>query len=106
MKKLDLNKVAEEFEMISDEHQLFYNTLTGEFDFYIDPMYTGMDDDYERYEGTEWIPAPDQRELDEYRIMVSFTGTVTDSRKRELLDVALEGRGHSAGLKIRSIVLI
>ena len=93
MKKLDLNKVAEEFEIISDEHQLWYNLNTGEFEVYIDPMYTGMDDDYEKYDGAEWIPAPDQRELDEYRIMVSFTGTVRDSQKKELLDVALEGRG-------------
>ena len=29
MKKLDLNKVAEEFEMISSDTHLFYNTQTG-----------------------------------------------------------------------------
>ena len=31
MNKLDLNKAADEFEMINDEHQLFYNIETGEF---------------------------------------------------------------------------
>ena len=93
MKKLDLNEAAGEFEIISDEHQLFYNTITGEFDLYIDPIYTGMEDDAEKFEEDCWIAAPRQRDLNEYDIMADFADTVTDPRKNELLSVALEGRG-------------
>ena len=93
MMKLDLNKAADEFEAISDDHQIFYNIETGEFAFYIDPLYTGIEDDYERFEEGCWIATPSQRDLREYDIMVDFAYTVTDPRKNELLNVALEGRG-------------
>ena len=93
MKKLDLNHAAGEFEAISDEHQLFYNIETGEFDFYIDPIYSGIEDDYERFEEECWIAAPGQRDLNEYDIMADFAESVTDPRANELLSVALEGKG-------------
>ena len=80
MKKLDLNTVAGEFEMISDEHQLFYNRDTGEFEFYIDPIYSGIEDDFEKFEEDCWIACPDQRELREYDIMTDFAETITDPR--------------------------
>ena len=38
MKKLNLKKAAEEFDMIDSETHLFYNIETGEFDFYSDFM--------------------------------------------------------------------
>ena len=104
MKKLDLNKAADEFEIISDEHQLFYNKETGEFDFYIDPIYSGIEDDAEKFEDDCWIAAPSQRELGEYDIMVSFAETVTDPRANELLCVALEGRGAFRRFKDSCIV--
>ena len=63
MKKISLNEIAGEFEAISDEHQLFYNIETGEFDFYIDPIYSGIEDDYERFEEDCWISCPSQRDL-------------------------------------------
>jgi hypothetical protein len=50
MKKLDLKEVANEFEMISDEHELFYNIETGEFEFYLDPLIFDTPDDYEKFE--------------------------------------------------------
>jgi len=93
MKKLDLKNAAEEFEMISDEHRLFYNIETGEFDMYIDPIYSGIDDDAEKFEDDCWIAAPSQRDLGEYDIMVEFAESVTEPRANELLCVALEGRG-------------
>jgi len=92
MKKLDLNTAADEFDMISDETHLFYNTETGEFDFYADFMELG-DADAEKFEKDCWVAAPSQRDLNEYDFMADFTDTVTDSRKNELLSVALEGRG-------------
>ena len=93
MKKLDLNHAAGEFEAISDEHQLFYNIETGKFDFYIDPIYSGIEDDYERFEEECWIAAPGQRDLNEYDIMADFAESVPDPRANELLSVALEGKG-------------
>ena len=93
MNKLNLNKAAGEFETISDDHQLFYNIETGEFDFYIDPMYSDMDDDYERFEKDCWICCPSQRDLREYDIMVDFVDMVGDPSANELLSVALEGKG-------------
>jgi len=76
MKKISLNEIAGEFETISDEHQLFYNTETGEFDFYIDPIYSGIEDDCERFEEDCWISCPSQRDLREYDIMADFADTV------------------------------
>ena len=91
MKKLDLNKVAEEFEMISSDTHLFYNTQTGEFECSLD--FDECDDDPERFENEEWISCHSQRDIREYDIMVDFAESVADPRKRELLCVALEGSG-------------
>jgi len=92
MKKINLKTAAEEFEMISDETHLFYNTDTGEFDFYSD--FAGFDDDdSEKFEEGCWIAAPRQRDIGEYDMMVDFADTVKDPRANELLCVALEGRG-------------
>jgi len=92
MKKLDLNAAADEFDMISDDMHLFYNTETGEFDFYADFMESG-DVDAEKFEEDCWIAAPSQRDIGEYDMMSDFADTVTDPRKNELLCVALEGKG-------------
>ena len=92
MKKLNLNEVAEEFEMIDGQTHLFYNTETGEFDFYGD--YMDFDDaDSEKFEDDCWIAAPRQYDIGEYDIMVEFAETVTDPHANELLCVALEGKG-------------
>jgi aminoglycoside 6'-N-acetyltransferase I len=91
--KLDLNRAAGEFEAISDDCRVFFNKVTSEFDFWIDPTISGVEDDGERFDGGDWIAAPCQRDLGEYDIMVDFTDTVTDPRKNELLNVALEGKG-------------
>jgi len=90
--KLDLNKVAGEFDVISSETRLFYNTETGEFDWYNDYM-DMEDDDSEKFDDDAWIAAPNQRDLNEYSIMEDFIYTVSDSHKKELLSVAIEGRG-------------
>ena len=92
MQPLALNRVAEEFEMIDDQMHLFFNKETGEFDFYTDFM--GAEEaDAERFEDDVWVAAPSQRDMRGYDLMVDFTETVSDSRKNELLCVALEGRG-------------
>jgi len=106
MKKINLNKAADQFEMINAETHMFYNTKTGEFDCYTD--FSDYDDDTERFEDDDWIAAPSQRVINEYDMMVNFTKTVTDPHKNELLRVALEGKGafrwfrdtlHRSGLR-------
>lgn len=92
MKKLDLNKVADEFEMISNDTHVFYNTETGEFDHFSE-FDTFDDEDSEHFEEDCWIAAPSQRDIHEYGIMADFAATVTDPHANELLCVALEGRG-------------
>ena len=64
----------------------------GEFEFYNEYM-DMEDDDFEKYEGDDWIAAPSQWDLDEYRIMEKFICTVSDSHKYELLCAAIVGRG-------------
>ena len=92
MKKLDLNKAADEFEVINADTRLFYNVDTGEFDFYGDHL--DMDDaDAEKFEEDAWIAAPSQWDIDEYSIMADFAKSVSNAHKSELLSVALEGRG-------------
>ena len=93
MIKLDLNVVASEFESINDEHPLFYNKETGEFDYYVDPVYSGIEDDIERFEEACWIAAPSQYDINEYDIMTDFAYAVSDRRKKEILSLALQGRG-------------
>ena len=92
MIKLDLDMAAGEFELINNETNLFYNTETGEFDFYSDYMRI-EDADPERFEDEVWVAAPQQRDLGEYDIMSDFADTVSDERKNELLNIALEGKG-------------
>ena len=92
MKKLDLNRVASEFEIIDAETHLFYNTKTDEFDFYGDYMDAEYADS-EKFEDDAWIAAPRQRELGEYDIMVNFSETVSDPHMHDLLCVALNGKG-------------
>lgn len=95
MKKLDLKRVADEFEAISSDHQLFYNTETDEFDWYGDFMEYDEDDDEDEFKFNApcWISCPNQQDLREYDIMVDFSRTVNDPHVYDLLAVALEGRG-------------
>jgi hypothetical protein len=92
MIKHDLNMVAGEFDIVNSETYLFYNRETGELDFYNEYM-DMEDDDSEKYEDDMWIAAPSQRDLDEYSIMEDFIDRVPGSQKKELLSVAIEGRG-------------
>jgi len=92
MKKISLKEAAEQFEMIGPETHLFYNTETGEFNFYSDWM-DDSEDEFDEFEDEMWIAAPSQYEIGEYDIMVEFAEAVTDPRKNELLCVALGGRG-------------
>ena len=100
MKKLNLKTAANEFEIISSDVQLFYNKKTGEFDFYSEHIDNeNLDDDadsndwQDKFNDDSWIAAPRPQDLNNYKIMVDFADTVTNSDKSELLCAALEGKG-------------
>jgi len=93
MKKLNLSEVAGELDMVSSDTRVFYNTETGEFDFYNDGYMVLEEDDAEKFEDAAWIALPDQHEIREYDIMEDFAERVTDPHKSEMLSIALEGRG-------------
>ena len=92
MKKIDLNQAAEEFEVISEDTYLFYNTETGEFDFY-NENFDEAEELIEEFEEGNWIAAPRQHDLHEYGIMEAFTKNVADDHASELLFPALRGKG-------------
>ena len=97
MKKVNLKEAVQEFQMISDQIRVFYNTQTGEFDLITD-FYGYIDDededeDREKFDAEEWIQGPDRYDINAYGMMCDFTNSVSDPRKGELLAVALEGRG-------------
>ena len=95
MKKLNLSAVADEFESISSEMSLFYNTETGEFDFYSDFIMTLEESSAkaEEFEDDAWIATPSQQEIGEYDMMSDFVDSVIDPRKNEILSIALDGKG-------------
>ena len=95
MKKIKLSAVADEFELISSEMSLFYNTETGEFDFYSDFIMTLEESSAkaEEFEDDAWIATPNQQEIGEYDMMSDFADSVKDPRKNEMLIVALDGKG-------------
>ncbi|MCL2221464.1 MAG: UPF0158 family protein [Oscillospiraceae bacterium] len=92
MRKPNLKKVADEFEIIDSQTHLFYNRETGEFDFFCE-FSDGEEVDYEKFEDDVWVAAPNERDFDEYRIMANFAESISNPHKSELLCVALEGRG-------------
>jgi len=91
-KKLDLNKAAGEFEIIGPETHLFYNVETGEFDHYNDYMEADIADS-EKFDDDAWVAAPSQWDISDFNIMTDFAESVSDRQKREMLCVALNGRG-------------
>ena len=95
MKKVNLKEAVQEFQMVSDQIRVFYNTQTGEFVWMneFDDHFDDADEDREKFDGEEWIQGPDRYEINAYDMMCDFTNTVSDPRKGELLAVALEGRG-------------
>ena len=89
---INLKAIVEALHMVNDETSAFYNTETGAIAHYSE--YDSHDDtDPEEYEDEKYIALPTQRDIGEYDMMERFTDTVQDEHKRELLEVALEGRG-------------
>jgi nitroreductase len=91
-KTVFLEDIAEKMEMVNNESNIFYNAETGEFAYY-NEYDRDSGTDPEEYGDGEYIDLPSQYEIHEYEIMENFAETISDARKRELLTVALEGKG-------------
>ena len=95
MKKVSLKEAAEEFDMIDRDTRVFYNKITGEFD-YLNDFRIHDDDDFDadKFDFEEgWVFSPMYDEIDEYRMMVDFAEATPNKRKSDILCIALEGKG-------------
>ena len=125
MNKVDLDKVLDALEFVSDEGDSYYNKETGEI------VYVGHEDkriadscdidDLDRY--PEWqrdtievaidleenwenyISLPSKFDVDEYEIMVEFSDSIEDVRISNQLSNALHGRGAFRRFKDTAIRL-
>jgi hypothetical protein len=87
-----LEDVAEHMDIASDETSFFYNTETGEFEFYNEYESDGMLDP-KKFEEDRYVSLPSRFDIHEYAMMQRFAADVQDNHKQELLLVALEGKG-------------
>lgn len=91
-----LSKVAEGFDMISDDCVVFLNLETGEaWPESEDAGFEPGDDEYvdieARYEDPNYLALP--TELHDWQIMSDFVSTVENQNARGQLDNAIRGRG-------------
>lgn len=95
MKKVSLKEAADEFDMISHDTRVFYNKITGEFDYLNDFRISNDDDfDADKFDFEDgWVFCPMHDEIDEYSMMVEFAEATPNKRKSDRLCVALEGKG-------------
>ena len=89
---INLKAIVEALCMVNDETTAFYNTETGAIAFQSEyDSYDGIDT--EEFDDAKYIALPTQRDIGEYGMMERFTETAQDERKREPLEVSLQGRG-------------
>lgn len=116
MKLVDVNEIVEIISMQSDESSAFVNTETGEiiaFDFdelaIVDDL--EVDDDFSEYpewqrkllkiavdvifynSNSKYILLPSKWDVNEYRIMEDFCGSVSNDKVSEKLFSAIRGTG-------------
>lgn len=89
MKELTLKEIAETFELIDGCTEWFYDTKSGDFDFFSE----FAEDDRLRFEDERFIALPTQYQLDEYSIMKEFAESISKPDRKELLSMALIGKG-------------
>jgi len=89
-----LKDVANEIDGGFRDSQVYLNTITGDF---VTLFYdTCFDDEEELAEeidnSKDYIPLPDNFDIDGYRIMMNFAKTLSDDSKREKLFYSLNGQ--------------
>jgi hypothetical protein len=98
LEKVDRRSLAEALEDQSSETTWWFDPDTGDSEPYLDPVYTGLDEEeHPSDRGLIAIePIPSQ---DAYGDMEDFIGRVRDPRARDLLERAIAGRGAFRRLK-------
>jgi hypothetical protein len=92
LEKVDRRSLAEALEDQSSETTWWFDPDTGDSEPYLDPVYTGLDEEeHPSDRGLIAIePIPSQ---EAYGDMEDFIGRVRDPRARDLLERAIAGRG-------------
>ena len=90
MKKVKLETIIDVLEWINDEAGVYYDTETGECDFWLEYGDNEIDEEEleERLESGRYIPLPDRMEINEYRMMEAFAYDRDDRLVR-----VIQGRG-------------
>lgn len=98
--KIDMSMLELAFEDGADEYTFFLDVNTG--DIILLERDTGQAEAYEGNDHFAQIPRQDSR--DSYADMQTFIDTVDDAAFCELLEVAIQGKGHFGVLRMSSPV--
>jgi Uncharacterised protein family (UPF0158) len=100
--KDNISLIAETMEIRDGEELYGYinretgEVLTGSRDYPLEIIPNEEDENYEEVEAEfdlRYLPIPQEGSRDSYQDMVDFIETVADERLRDLLGVAIQGRG-------------
>lgn len=92
LETVDLRSLAEALEDHSPETAWWFDPRTGEAHHYVDPVWTGLDED-EPPSLRGFVPIEPIPSREAYGDMEEFIGRVRDARARDLLERAIAGRG-------------
>lgn len=105
---VSLKAVADEIDSCPQEWTAYINRVTGEM--IAIPSEQGEADieelaaDIERVESSgDFLALPDTRDMDEYRLMARFCGTIDNALDRQRLEDAISGKG--AFSRFKSMIL-
>lgn len=96
--KVKLQDVIEAIDFAGMEAEYYYNTKTEEILLIFDGMINGernpeLIEDIREGFIEDYIPLPDQYDIDEYRIMEEFIYQLPSGENQDILDGAIRGRG-------------
>lgn len=96
--KVKLQDVIEAIDFAGMEAEYYYNTKTEEILLIFDGMINGernpeLIEDIREGFIEDYIPLPDQYDIDEYRIMEEFIYQLPSGENQDILDRAIRGRG-------------
>ena len=92
--KIDIDKIVDALEMVSETMQAYYNTDTGEIEWLGEFLFG---DEYEeasdRIEFGNYISLPTKYDIHEYRIMEDFVYSLPAGEAQNMLNRAFKGKG-------------
>ena len=96
--KVKLEEIIEAMEFADMETEYYYDTKNERILMLFDGMVDG-EDDPELFEDIsegfveDYIPLPEQYDINEYRIMEEFIYELPEGKNRDVLERAMQGRG-------------